>query len=203
MIIFNKLPDSPDGRSELSQTDKTSNGSPEMSQTYSARHVLNSSLLLRLSGFRLNSPSTCVPTRRSTHMAQMTMLATEAATLVSTRAIRPRSCHNCCTWHCGIDTSLSRVQLCHSRHTLTSRHQFPLAWADCSSPPSFASIGPHLHTTVLFQSSFLGLFQTSNRERLTGIVSQRGHAHLPHQLLPSQPLVLKPVRGCLLELKHV
>ena len=81
MIIFNRLPGSSDGISELSQTDKTSNGSPEMSQ-------LNFSLLLELSGFRFDSLSTRVPTRRSTHMAQMTTRATEAATLVSTKAIR-------------------------------------------------------------------------------------------------------------------
>ena len=54
----------------------------------------------------------------------------------------------CCTSHCGIDTSLSRVQLCHSKHTLTARHQFLLAWAGCTSLPSFASTGPHLHTTL-------------------------------------------------------
>ena len=58
-------------------------------------------------------------------------------------------------------------------------------------------------TQVLFQSSFLSLFQTSSRESFTRVVSQRSHVHLPHQLLPSQPLVLKAVRGCPLELKHV
>ena len=127
----------------------------------------------------------------------MTTLATEAATLVSTRAIRTsmtdlshinstclcfhgscRLCQNSC--HCcsrdltcqrtlhvvlhialkcpvlpqvlhfalRIDISLSRVQYCHSTHTLTSRHQFPLAWVDCPSPPSFARTDPHLHTTL-------------------------------------------------------
>ena len=56
---------------------------------------------------------------------------------------------------------------------------------------------------VLFQRSFLGLLQTSNRERLTNVVSQRGHVHLRHQLQPSQPLDLQTVRGSPLELKHV
>ena len=51
-------------------------------------HVLNFSLLLKLSGFHLNSPSTCAPTRRSTHMTQIITLATEAAILVSTRATK-------------------------------------------------------------------------------------------------------------------
>ena len=36
MIRINRFPDSSDGRSELSQTVKTSNGIPEMSQTDSA-----------------------------------------------------------------------------------------------------------------------------------------------------------------------
>ena len=57
-------------------------------------------------------------------------------------------------------------------------------------------------TQMLFQRSFLDLFQTSNRERLTSIVSQRGH-HLSHQSLSSQSLILKAVRGCPVELKHV
>ena len=102
--------------------------------------------------------------------------------------------------------SLSRVQLCHNKHTLTSLHQFSLAWADCSSPPSFASTDPHLHTTLssfvehadvsgVFQRSFLGLLQTSNRECLTSVVSQRGHVHLPHQLLPSQRLCPQGCQG--------
>ena len=56
---------------------------------------------------------------------------------------------------------------------------------------------------MLFQRSFLGLLQTSNRECLASVVSQRGHVHLPHQLQPSQPLVLQTVRECPLELKHV
>ena len=51
-------------------------------------HVLNFSLLFRLSGLHLDSPSTCVPTRRSTHLALMSTFATETATFVSTMAIR-------------------------------------------------------------------------------------------------------------------
>ena len=58
-------------------------------------------------------------------------------------------------------------------------------------------------TYVLFQRSFLCPFQTSNRECLTSLVSQRSHVYLPHQRQRSQPLVFKAVRGCPLELKHV
>ena len=50
-------------------------------------------------------------------------------------------------------------------------------------------------TQVLFKRSFLGLLQTSNRECLTSVVSQRGHVHLPHQLQPSQSLVLQDCQG--------
>ena len=50
-------------------------------------HVFNFSLLFRLRGFRLDSPSTCVPTRRSTHLAQKSTFATETTTSFSRRAI--------------------------------------------------------------------------------------------------------------------
>ena len=107
------------------------------------------------------------------------------------RPVLPQMLHLALRNRC---TPLSRVQLCHSRHTWTSRHQFPLAWADCSSPPSFASTAPHSHTTLSrrkcrSRDRSLGLFQDSSRECFTSFVSQRGHVHLLHQLQPSQPLI--------------
>ena len=109
--------------------------------------------------------------------------------------------HKCCTSHCGIDTSLSQCPACATEHTLTPRHQFPLAWADCTSPPSFANTDPHLLTTL---SRFV---EHTERPAIVSVsqASSPNETTLtwPHQLEPSQPLVLQTVRGCPLELKHV
>ena len=176
------------------------NGIPEMSQNRRCPHVFNFSLLFRLRRFHLESPSTCVPTRRSTHLGQMFTFATEDCNIRFRRGqsgrrwTRPvhnnstclcfhgscRLCQNSC--HCcsrdltchqisqvvctialrcrslaiiealRIAESTPRFLSCpalpQQAHTLTSRHQFTLAWADCTSPPSFASTDPHLHATL-------------------------------------------------------
>ena len=191
----------PDGISELSQTDRASDGIPEMSQTDCAHTCSNFSLLYRLRRFHLESPSTCVPTRRSTQSGQMFHVCHRGLqTFVSTRAIRSSVDQTCpqqqhlsvfprlvppfarilataargdLTCHQIFSSCLHIALRCRSlaiiealriaestprflscpalpqqAHTLTPRHQFTLAWADCTSPPSFASTDPHLHATL-------------------------------------------------------
>ena len=151
------------------------------------------SLLLRLSGFHLDSPSTCVPTRRSTHMAQNVhachrdcisrfdegnqvgddRLVHTALVSVFPRTVPslpelllllvegldfPADFSRCL--HIALRCPIAALRIAESTlrflvssfatagTPLTSRHQFPLAWADCSRPPLFASIDPRLHTTL-------------------------------------------------------
>ena len=91
----------------------------EGNQVVDDRLVHNNSTCLRFHG-------SCRLCQNSCHCCSRDLTCQQISHVVCTSLEDVRSCHNCCTWHCGIDTSLSRVQLYNSRHTLTSRHQFSI-----------------------------------------------------------------------------
>ena len=106
-------------------------------------HVLNFSLLFRLSGFRFDSPSTCVPTRRSTNLAQMTTLATETATFVSTRAIKS-SMTDLTTTTALVCVSTARAAFARTLGTLPEGLDLPADFSRCLHIALRCSVLPQL-----------------------------------------------------------